>query len=153
LTQVSDELLSFRLKTPWSDGTQAILLSPLELIEKLAALVPPPRKNTVHYHGVLAPHAKDRDKIVPATSSEEQPVDEQASTPRAHRLSWAALIARTFNLNLEKCSLCGGKMKAVAAVTDPASIRRYLEGTRQSPHIPEIAPARAPPQEELDFGY
>ena len=33
LTQTSDELLSFQLKTPWSDGTQAILLSPLELIE------------------------------------------------------------------------------------------------------------------------
>ena len=42
-------------------------------------------------------------------------------------------------------------MKVVAAVTDPASIRRYLEGTRQSPHIPEIAPARAPPQEAFDF--
>jgi hypothetical protein len=152
LTQTSDELLSFQLKTPWSDGTTAILLSPLELIEKLAALVPPPRKNTVHYHGVLAPHAKDRDKIVPATSSGEQPVDEPApSTPRKHRLTWAALWARTFNLNLEKCSLCGGKMKVVAAVTDPASIHRYLEGTGHSPSIPEIAPARAPPQTEFDY--
>jgi hypothetical protein len=100
---------------------------------------------------VLAPHAKDRDKIVPATSRGEQPGDEQSSTPRAYRLTWAALLARTFNLELERCSICGGKMKAVAAVTDPASIRRYLEGTGHSPDIPEIAPARAPPQEELDF--
>ena len=38
-----DEQLTFRLKTPWSDGTTHVLLSPLELIEKLAALVPPPR--------------------------------------------------------------------------------------------------------------
>ena len=106
----------------------------------------------MHYHGVLAPHAKDRDKIVPATSSEEQSADEQASTPRAYRLTWSALLARTFNLKLERCSLCGGKMKVVAAVTDPASARRYLEGTGHSPDIPEIASARAPPQEELDFG-
>jgi hypothetical protein len=42
-------------------------------------------------------------------------------------------------------------MKVVAAVTDPASIRRYLEGTGHSPAIPEIAPARAPPQTEIDF--
>ena len=30
--------LTFRLKTPWSDGTTHLVLSPLELIEKLAAL-------------------------------------------------------------------------------------------------------------------
>ena len=33
--------LSFALKTPWSDGTRHLLLSPMELLEKLAALVPP----------------------------------------------------------------------------------------------------------------
>jgi hypothetical protein len=32
------------------------VLSPLELLEKLAALVPPPRVNLVRYHGVLAPN-------------------------------------------------------------------------------------------------
>ena len=32
--------LSFALKTPWSDGTRHLLLSPMELLEKLAALVP-----------------------------------------------------------------------------------------------------------------
>ena len=42
-----DEQLTFRLKTPWSDGTTHLLLSPLELIEKLAALVPPPRLNLI----------------------------------------------------------------------------------------------------------
>ncbi|MCP4605101.1 MAG: hypothetical protein GY847_32020 [Proteobacteria bacterium] len=36
-------------------------------------------------------------------------------------------------------------MKIVAALTDPASIRRYLEGTGQSAEIPTLAPARAPP--------
>ena len=34
--------LSFALKTPWSEGTSNLLLSPMELLEKLAALVPPP---------------------------------------------------------------------------------------------------------------
>jgi hypothetical protein len=36
-----------------------------ELLEKLAALVPPPRLNLVRYHGVLAPNAADRAQIVP----------------------------------------------------------------------------------------
>ena len=55
--------LCFALKTPWSDGTRHLLLSPMELLEKLAALVPPPRLHLLRYHGVLAPGPG------PATSS------------------------------------------------------------------------------------
>ena len=57
--------LTFRLKTPWSDGTTHLLLSPLELIEKLAALIPPPRLNRVRYHGILAPNARHRSQVIP----------------------------------------------------------------------------------------
>ena len=52
LRAVDDGTLSFTLKNPWSDGTTHLVLSPLELIEKLAALVPPPRLNLVRYHGL-----------------------------------------------------------------------------------------------------
>ena len=54
-------------------------------------------------------------------------------------------------LQAEVCSHCGGKMKIIAAVTDPASVRHYLKGTKQSVEIPTLAPARSPPQEEWDF--
>jgi len=37
------------LTKPWSDGTTGIKLSPLELLEKLAALVPLPRVHLVRY--------------------------------------------------------------------------------------------------------
>jgi hypothetical protein len=37
---VDEDTLAFTLKTHWSDGTTHLLLSPLELIEKLAVLVP-----------------------------------------------------------------------------------------------------------------
>jgi hypothetical protein len=89
--------------------------------------------------------------VVPATSDAESPTGEPRAIRRNYRLSWAALIARTFGLKLERCSLCGAEMKVVAVITDPLSIRRYLEGTGQSAAIPEIAPARAPPQEEFDY--
>ena len=55
-----------RLKTPRSVGTTHLLLSPLELIEKRAALIPTPRFNLVRYHGLLAPNVHDRRRIVPA---------------------------------------------------------------------------------------
>ena len=77
--------------------------------------------------------------------------DEKTSTSCKYRLSWASLLSRIFQIEIETCSLCGGKMKVVAAVTDPASINRYLEGTGQSAKIPELVPARAPPQLEFEY--
>jgi len=43
----------------------AIELSPVDLVEKLSAIVPPPHLNTVLYHGVLAPNAAWRQEVVP----------------------------------------------------------------------------------------
>ena len=39
-----------------------------ELLERLAPLIPPPRAHQVRYHGVLAPCAGGRDRIVPASA-------------------------------------------------------------------------------------
>jgi len=149
LQKLSDEALSFKLKTPWDDGTTHLILSPMELIEKLAALVPPPRVNLVRYHGILAPHAKNRDKIVPKRPDEEELHKTRGQSK--NRLLWSALLARTFGLNLELCPNCGKKMRIVAALTDRDSVRRYLEGVGLSADIPSLAPARAPPQMEFDY--
>jgi hypothetical protein len=43
-----------------------------ELVEKLAALVPPPRFHLVRYHGVLGPCASERDRIVPVGEGARQ---------------------------------------------------------------------------------
>ena len=156
LEQQGDAKLSFALKTPWDDGTTHIVLSPLELLEKLAALVPPPRVNLVRYHGVLAPNAKDRDKIVPAAekavSAPASGAEPDRPATRSYRLSWAALLARIFSINACQCE-CGGRLKIVTAVTDPASVRRYLEGVGLPSEPPLIAPARASPQIDLDFDW
>jgi hypothetical protein len=97
LQPIDADHLTFRLKTPWSDGTTHLLLSPLELIEKLAALIPPPRLNLVRYHGILAPNARDRSQVVPDPPSptvSSAPGDALAPPLRPHRLPWAALSAR-----------------------------------------------------------
>ena len=81
------------LKSIWSDGTYQIVLSPEELLEKLAALVPPPRLNLVRYHGVLAPNAAARAQIVPRPQSADEETDtcgsEGEATPaqKRHRLA------------------------------------------------------------------
>ena len=58
-----------------------------------------------------------------------------------------------FQFELTEGDQCGGKVKIVAAVTDPMSIRTYLEGVGLPARAPPIAPARPHPQHELDMDY
>jgi hypothetical protein len=61
-------LLLYQFRRAWRDGSTALLLDPLELLERLAALVPAPRRPLLAYHGVLAPRARWRAAIVPTPS-------------------------------------------------------------------------------------
>ena len=54
------------LKTPYRDGTTHIVLEPLDLMARLAALVSPPRMHLTRYHEVFAPHSKLRAAVTPA---------------------------------------------------------------------------------------
>ncbi len=66
LEELRDGRLAYRLKKPWRDGTTHVVMERTELLERLAPLVPPPRAHQVRYHGVLAPCASGRDRVVPA---------------------------------------------------------------------------------------
>ena len=54
--------------------------------------------------------------------------------------------------DISECPDCGGHMKFVAALTEPASIRTYLEGVGLPARPPPITPPRPDPQPELDCG-
>jgi hypothetical protein len=167
LRALDEDTVAFTLKTPWSDGTTHLVLSPLELIErraraacdsrsKLAALVPPPRLNLVRYHGVLAPNAAPRKHIVPGPAQQDDAGGhscthaEERPSP-AYRLSWAHLLARVFRIDVAVCPNCGGTMKVIAALTDPHAIRTYLEGVGLNSRPPPVAPARPRPQTQFDY--
>src|SRR2546425_10290979 len=69
LERLVDGRLLYRFKRPWRDGTTHIVMEPMELLGKLAALVPAPRAHLVRYSGVLAPASKWRPLIVPEPAS------------------------------------------------------------------------------------
>ena len=79
LSRQPDGQLAIRLKKRWRDGTTCVFFSPQELMEKLAALVPPPRFHLVRYHGVLGPSARARREVVPATTE----TGHNASAPKS----------------------------------------------------------------------
>ena len=64
LQRLGGDRILLTLKTAWADGTRHLLFAPMELLEKLAALTPRPRINLILYHGVLAPHARWRARVV-----------------------------------------------------------------------------------------
>ena len=128
-------------------------------------LVPRPRLHLTRFHGVLAPNAKLRSKVVPgnkpaAAHSEEQPCAHSAPV----RMSWARLLRRVFDIDIKHCE-CGGKLKFIAipssgsgqalrraqdrpfvglrtGIEQPEVIEKILTHLGLSPQPPPIAPAR-----------
>jgi hypothetical protein len=143
----------YKLKRAYDDGTTHLVMEPLELLEKLAALVPRPRVHLTRFHGVLAPHYKHRSLIVPKPKTEIQPVTDPivADQPKSKaRMSWARLLKRVFNIDMETCQACGGKVRVIAAIEDPMVIRKILSHLGLDTKPPPIWPARAPPALPLD---
>jgi hypothetical protein len=124
----------------WSDGTTGIRLAPLELLEKLAALVPLPHVHLVRYGGCLAPHSHLRQAILP--TPRQQGRDEETDTTLP-RWSWARLLQRVFDVDMATCPLCPrGVLRLIAVITQGEVIRKILRHLKLSVDPPPIAPAR-----------
>ena len=75
-----------------------IVMSRLEFMQRLAALVPRPRLHLIHFHGVQGPNAKLRCEIIPSPpehATEHSPIP----LTRTARLSWARLLKRVFEID------------------------------------------------------
>ncbi len=59
-----------QLKSPWRDGTTHLRMTPLEFMQRLAALVPRARLHLTRFHGVLAPNAGLRAVVVPGPAQD-----------------------------------------------------------------------------------
>ena len=139
-----------KLKTPWHDGTTHLVMSPLEFMQRLAALVPRPRLHLIRFHGVLAPNAKMRAQVVPQGPVEPSDAAQPAACEAkcAHhwpvRMSWARLLKRVFELDLEHCPNCGGELKIIAAILEASVIERILTHLGLQARAPPRAPAHGP---------
>ncbi|MCE2661183.1 MAG: transposase [Rubrivivax sp.] len=137
-----------KLKTAWRDGTTHLLMSPLEFMQRLAALVPRPRLHLIRFHGVLAPNAKLRAWVVPQEleppAQAAPPAECEASCAHHHpvRLSWAKLLKRVFEIDMEHCPNCGGELKIIAAILEQPVIEKILTHLGLQARAPPRAPAR-----------
>ena len=146
------EQVELKLKTPWRDGTTHLVMSPLEFMQRLAALVPRPRLHLIRFHGVLAPNAKLRPRVVPQGSEVAEQTSEaavagecetEAAQQRPGRISWARLLERVFDIDMERCPNCGGgELKIIAAILERPVIERILTHLGLDPQPPPKGRAR-----------
>lgn len=122
----------YPLKTPYRDGTTHVIFQPLDFIARLAALVPKPRVNLTRFHGVFAPNSQHRALVTPAKRGEgtkpKATAEQQESMPVQRRaaMTWAQRLKRVFGIDIEPCPACGGALRIIACIEDPAVIKRIL---------------------------
>ena len=121
-------------------------MTPLEFLQRLAALVPRPRLHLIRFHGVLAPNAALRAQIVPSAPDQlSAPTEADGEPPYSStraRMSWAQLLKRVFAIDLTTCPQCGGALTLMAAIEDPAVIVKILAHLGLPTRAPPRAPAR-----------
>ena len=156
-----DGRLVYRMKHP-RGGSLFLVLAPDELLARLATLVPPPRSHGVRYHGVFAPNAKARPRVVPQPfepppPAAPTPADASASssTPvqapprldrpaRTYRVPWADLLKKVFAVDVLACP-CGGRLQLIAFIAEATVAKRILDHLGLDSRGPPLARAQAPP--------
>jgi hypothetical protein len=216
LSVLPDGRIAYAIKNARKGSTHSIL-TPVELLARIAALIPPPRHPFLRYHGVLAPASKWRKDIVPrvveaasaggspachaehgdyahaptptvAAAPAPEPAPKPARTaktgfsplwqrpvndaaerdPRAiteahrrrldggrllaatPRLDWGRLLERTYQVDVFVCPRCHGPTRVIAAITEPAVIRKILDHVREPPARAPPSGAREPGEDGID---
>ena len=57
-------------------------------------------------------------------------------------MTWARLLKRVFDIDIERCPQCGGKLKIIAAIEEPTVIERILTHLGLAAQPPPRAPSR-----------
>jgi len=157
-------------RTSTRSGTSGVVdLALLDYLDRLAALVPPPRKDRHRYHGVFVPNHGLREAVTsPAIGNIGKRGEAETGgharhdhatlgycdathaieKPRSHDMSpiaWAKLMARVGEAFSLQCPSCGGDIRLIAFITEPGPIRKILKRLGEPLEPPPRSPARGPP--------
>ena len=114
-------------------------LDPLDFLARVIAHVPEPRLHTLRYMGWYNNVSRGRRRKAQDTAAAARR-PELAAERQARRRAWARLIRRVYETDPLTCSKCGGAMRIISVILDPAVIKTILDHIRK-----KETQARAPP--------
>jgi len=216
--------VAYRVKKLGRGRAKTRVMTPLELLARFSALIPPPRYPLVRYHGVLGPRSSWRRDVVPrapeAKPCQRQRAKERGAKSESHcpsespahaeahrygatraksgadrapalaaaesapdpafgrgaslaagavlltpnvlsvkhwnrlhggllyaaspRVDWASLLRRSFDVDVLRCAGCGGRLRVLSEVTEPALVGLVLDSLGMPSEAPRTARARDP---------
>ena len=77
--------IKLKLKTPWRDGSEFLLFTPTEFLEKLVALVPLPKFHLTRYYGVFSPASPHRKNLPDRPSQNVKNTSETTDAEAPHK--------------------------------------------------------------------
>jgi Putative transposase len=156
LRQLEDGHLIYHNPKPHLNAPSDLVMTPLAMIGKIAALVPPPRWHLHRYYGVLAPNSHLRAAVTAQAAGAEI----GASTPQVSRAEqqhhrslshylWSQLLARIYEVFPLICPICHAEMLIISFISDTHTISQILGNIGESTQPPVVSPARGPPLWEV----
>ena len=113
-------------------------------------LVPRPRANLTRFRGVFAPNSKHRAQVTPSkrgkSAKRQINGDERSPVEQHAAMTWAQRLKRVFNIDITTCEECGGTVKVIASIEDPAVIKQilaHLERKAESKEFNSLSESRA----------
>jgi hypothetical protein len=137
-----------------------LVMSPVEFLRRWSLLMPPANKNTVHYYGALAPRSPLRALLVASTEKAATELNrkKKLSAIKEGMLrkarSWAACLARIFEIYPLICPNCRIELKPVAVILDDKELVRLLSHLGLPDELPKMKPAPktcGPPDEDCQL--
>ena len=85
--------------------------------------------------------------MTPAGRGKRKPTEAKTPAQRRAAMTWAQRLKRVFKIDIETCDQCGGALKVIASIEDPAVVRWILDHLEPRPdsNATPTHRARAPP--------
>ena len=105
-----------------------ITMEPVDFLRRWGLLLPPPHKNLVHYYGALAPRSPLRHILAAKVVKEIKSavLRERTEKLKNKARSWAACLARVFEVTPLMCPKCKLELKPVAVIFEDKELVRLL---------------------------
>jgi hypothetical protein len=136
-------------------GAAVASFAPADFLALLQQHVPEPRLHQVRYYGYYSNVARARraaaeggpvppvvpgDGVLPA-----DPAEGPTSAAERRRRLWAQLLRRVYEVDPLTCRECGGPMRILAFIQEPATIRKILAHLERQGRDPSRAPPKRIP--------